>query len=705
MATKAKKKKLDVKVESSLTPNVIALQKSKVIIGDDVSVDNRIPVATVQAHLMQYRYMLTQEAFDQLSKCDLSVIEQFHNEAIEWLKTMMGGKTTPKPLYKNFPEEVMSKSDCELYYNALLYYWTESAWRPHSVEMEKPVEFEKVKYTMLKPIDKAGFDKIFTDLVSINTSLTPQDLLVVEWFAANRENLAEIMPQAIPFKENLMTLASMGIEVPIKTPTDVLRIAVHMSGGDISLPAVPPKKVKQRYYGTVDNPERAKFRFRNFSRKERRYLLGLLEKTHCNPAEMVLKDQRWVRLGEILHPGDFKDQFPRSFAAFDKIRNTKVRSWYSKLTKVLYTDLNLEEGLKILSERPGEFVRRLDWLFRTFDDKKSLDILYPYLEQVMEKASNKVLFEVYTHFEKRNEPVTGRSVFIKGARKKTPLPNLPALKPGIVENIHSSLFVALRTKFSKLESLGNVWIDEELKKIPVPTNMRSLNLSLKPVVRGTRTPFDNPDAKVIRPFVHWKGPVDLDLSCTFVGTKAATTLSFSNLKVGKSCHSGDVRHQHGPCAEYIDIQIEDAIANGYQYAVVDLRNFDGGSLKKHDAVFGMMEREHPTSNKTWLPETITGAQQLEASGGASLIGILDLATKEYIHLDLDSSGITARGDIKSILAMINEYAKPPKFSVYDLLLMHAEARGKLVTLDDKVDTMFRFEDFANSYELTGKYML
>lgn len=533
---------------------------------------------------------------------------------------------------------------------------------------------------------------------------------VVKWFAANRENLSEIMPETIPFKENLMTLASMGIDVPIKTPTDVLRIAVHMSGGDVSLPAVPRKYKKAGRYsygqgGKTLNPDREKFKFRNFSRKERRYLLGLLEKTHCNPAEMVLKDQRWIRLGEVLHPGDYKEKFPRSFNAFDRIRNTKVRSWYSKLTKVLYKDLNLEEGLKILSERPGEFVRRLDWLFRIFDDKKSLDILYPYLEQMMEKTSNKVLFEVYTHFEKRNEPVTGRSVFIKGARKKTPLPNLPALKPGIVENIHSSLFVALRTKFSKLESLGNVWIDEELKKIPVPTNMRSLNLSLKPVVRGTRTPFDNPDAKVIRPFVHWKGPVDLDLSCTFVGTKSVTTLSFSNLRVGKSCHSGDVRHQHGPCAEYIDIQIEDAIAAGYQYAVVDLRNFDGGSLKKHDAVFGMMEREHPTSNKTWLPETITGAQQLEASGGSTLIGILDLATKEYIHLDLDGSGITARGDIKSILAMINDYAKPPKFSVYDLLLMHTEARGRLVSLDDKVDTMFKFEDFANSYELTGKYML
>jgi hypothetical protein len=73
-----------------------------------------------------------------------------------------------------------------------------------------------------------------------------------------------------------------------------------------------------------------------------------------------------------------------------------------------------------------------------------------------------------------------------------------------------------------MDSLGNCWIDEELKKIPLPTNMRSMNFSTKPIIRGQRGPLDNPDAKVIRPFVHWMdkhGSEDLDLSVTFVGDK------------------------------------------------------------------------------------------------------------------------------------------------------------------------------------------
>ena len=74
-------------------------------------------------------------------------------------------------------------------------------------------------------------------------------------------------------------------------------------------------------------------------------------------------------------------------------------------------------------------------------------------------------------------------------------------------------------------------------------------------------------------------------------------------------------------------------------------------------------------------------------------------------LDIDSSGsVTARGDVKNTLKMIDQYAKPPKVSVYDLVLLHVEGRGKQVTLDSNVDNYFKMEDFMTSYEKTGKLM-
>lgn len=405
-----------------------------------------------------------------------------------------------------------------------------------------------------------------------------------------------------------------------------------------------------------------------------------------------------------LHVGEYKNAFPKAFDAINKIRNEKVKTWYSKLNEAF--DKSLENGLKVLSERPGEFSRRIDWLIRT--NPNNVDLIMTYFSEAVKGTSNKVLFEVYNHFENRLEEKSDRSVMIKGARKRTPLPTLPALSNKIVETIHSKLFETLRDKFSTLDSLGNCWIDEELKKIPLPTNMRSMNFSSKPTVRGQRTPLDNPDAKVIRPFVHWMDPhgrEDLDLSVTFVGDKTVEVLSYSNIRVGKSVHSGDVRHKIGACAEYVDIDIKDALSRGHKYAVIDVRNFNGGSLKSVETSFGIMEREHPESNKTWLPETLSSCSYLESTSSVTLISIIDLVTKEYIMLDIDSDGTTyARGDIKNTLKLVEEYSKLPKVSVYDLVLLHVEGRGKQVTLDHNVDTYFKYEDFMNSYEETGKLM-
>lgn len=690
-------------MKNKLTKNIVALQKGLVVPPND-GMDNRIAVATVQSHLMEWGYMLDQDAFFELSKSDLSFITKFNDEVISYLKEVMGGKRNYQPLYKNFPQEVMSMSDFELYINAILHYWSNGEWEPSTVTYEKPIKFEKIKYNLIKFGTQERFSQIFTDLVSINTSLSPQDLNIVKWFVESGEKL--VFPDVIPFKENLCTLAGMGIEgLPVKTPTDVLRIAVHLSGGDISLPKVPEKKVRANRWTTlhVENPEREKFKFKKFTRKERKYLLGLLENTNCDPKEMALKDQRWVRLGEILHPMEYKKLYPKAANVFNKIRNEKVKTWYGILEDSFKK--GLEEGLKVLSQRPGEFSRRIDWLIRTYP--KQVELIMSYFSEAVKGTSNKVLFEVYNHFENRLEDNNNRSIMIKGSRKRTQLPSLPRLKSETVEMIHSRLFETLRDKYSKLEPLGNCWIDEELKKIPLPTNMRSMNFSTRPLLRGQRTPLDNQDAKVIRPFVHWfdkDGGEDLDLSATFVGEKSREVLSFSHLKVGKSVHSGDVRHRQGPCAEYIDIDIQDALNRGFKYVVIDVRNFNGRTLKSVESTFGIMEREFPESNKTWLPETISGCQNLESESVNTLITIIDLETKEYIMLDVDSNGITASGDIKNTLKVIEEYSKLPKVSVYDLILLHVEGRGKQVTLDNNVDTYFKLEDFMTSYEETGKLM-
>ena len=500
------------------------------------------------------------------------------------------------------------------------------------------------------------------------------------------------------------------VKLPKLTVTDVLRIAVHMSGGNISLPKVPPAEVRMNRWSSYRsaNPEREKFKFKKFTRKERKYILSLLEQTNCDARESALKDKRWIRLGEILHPGEYAKQFPKAFEMFDDIRNTKVKTWYGEVEEAFKKDFNM--GLSKLSERPGEFMRRLDMLMRKAgSDSKKVAAVSGILKEIGTDVSNKVLYESYGHFEKRTSPVTNRTIMVKGSRRRTTLPYLPALSSYMVKNIRDSIMRSLSEKVSKLEKLGNVYIHEDLKKIPLPTNMRSMNPSLKPVMRGQRVPIGNQDAKVIRAFVHWfdeYGNQDIDLTATFMGMGKIKHVGWNgdhNSDIG--CYSGDVRHRQGACAEYIDVNVGAALKAGFKYVVLDARNYNGGPFTDlKECVFGYMEREHPKAGDAHWAPSIQNAIQLQSQSSTTLVAAIDLETQEYIFLDIDANGIpVASANFEAIMTALKPYTEEPSFSVYDLLKIHADARGKHVKTEKNADLVLNMESFPSYLEI-GQWM-
>jgi hypothetical protein len=719
----------------SLTKNIVQFRSNFVNLPKS-NEDNRGMAMSVMSELMQFGYILSAEAIDNISAASRENIISFHNDVISYLKFLTGAGRNYTPFWGGFPQQVMEKSEFELWMHQIIYYFSNATYEPTEWTKQKPTAFEQPKYTKISLGSEEQFEKIFTSRVSVNQSLTPEDLDVVKFFVESGSALR--FPDQIPFKENLCTLAAMGLDVPVKTVTDVLRIAVGMSGGDVSLPKVPHKLVKMNRWSShrSENPARENFKFKKFKRSERKIILSLLEKTNCDVKEAVLKSQRWVRLAEILHPGEYKNQFPKSFSLFNQIRNEKVQSWYGQVNTAF--DNSFENGLEVLSERPGEFMRKLDWLVRAempskkkkrntqfsilekyasdkTNDKTSLeirqDLALDALKKVVLKVSNKVLYEAYSHFENRYVGTSNRSIMVKGSRKRTPLPELPALSSDIIQTIQKIIVGALIEKFSKLEKLGKVWIDEELKKIPMPTNMRSINPTLKPTVRGQRTPIGNQNSKVIRAFVHWfdeKGTIDIDLHGFLIGETRRENIGWnSNHKTGYGCFSGDIIARQGACAEYVDVNIDNALRDGLRYLVVTVNNFRGGSLSDiTDCVAGTMEREFAEANMNFVPATLSNCMRLTSPASTSLMCVVDLETREYIHLDLDVDGIPiASHQASEILNSIKPYLELPKFSVYDLLLLHVQGRnGELVDNTEKADVYFSFEEFSESYIRTLELM-
>lgn len=206
-----------------LTKNIVLFQKGLICL-PNAAVDNRSLAITVQAELMKFGYMLDQDAFLQLGKADKADIVDFNNEVISYLRYMTGGDRAYAPFYPGFPEQVMEMTESDLWFNQFIYYWSNCKFEVQPWMKPFKTAFETVKYKMLTAGTEESFQKIFTGLVSAGQSLTPQDLDVIKWFVAAKQIL--IFPDTIPFKENLCTLAGMGLDVPVKTPTDVLRIKI-----------------------------------------------------------------------------------------------------------------------------------------------------------------------------------------------------------------------------------------------------------------------------------------------------------------------------------------------------------------------------------------------------------------------------------------------------------------------------------------------
>jgi hypothetical protein len=97
---------------------------------------------------------------------------------------------------------------------------------------------------------------------------------------------------------------------------------------------------------------------------------------------------------------------------------------------------------------------------------------------------------------------------------------------------------------------------------------------------------------------------------------------------------------------------------------------------------------------------------LQSQSTNTLVTILDLQTKEYIFIDEDTNNCpVAVLDSKNIIDVINHYSQLPAVSVFDILLLHTEARGMLVGSKQDADTCFMVKDFTNSYEDIAKMML
>lgn len=713
--------------------NIILRRKNRVFINDDdmlkslsaaTGEKNKQIVATMNKNIEVFGYTMSEALFDKLVHMKAKNREVVYDVLVNGLKELTGADKVYNPMYPNFPESVMERDDFELYFNAIVHYWSFGTLLPYEEKKERAPLFNTAKVKVLEAGSFDDLNDIFNNLCASKTSLSKSDVDDMIFIL----NSAKVtLPDEIPFKENAACICRLLVDTGVdtdgslcrkyvKTATDVLRLVTAMSDGDVSL---------------AENTK-----FRNLKRSERRVIMNLLAGCGNASEDMSRYAGRWIRVGEKLHPGEFakNGRYAKVVQAFGVIRNDgKIQSFAGRVdAAVVSGDVNTVVSL--LKKRPGEFARRIDFLLRTFDKDADRKTVIMSFASVAKDVSSTVLLQVREHFINKLDGSDdmrvffpkgnlARSYYVKNAKTETVPEDAMKMVIAVCES-------ALVNIYGNREFLGKVYIDEALKDYTVPFSLRSAGKTMTAVSRGSRIAIDD-NTKVIRPFIWWTNTkddiIDVDLSVAVFADdwNCLEHVSYTNLKSNRFgiYHSGDIRNG-GPVdgegvAEFIDLDIEKALSAGARYAVFNVYNFSNENFSKMEhAAFGFMTRSDMNSGEIFEPSTVKQRMDLASATTTCIPVIFDLKERVFVWCDMALTadhvrdgygGINVESNLPSVVVTCKAMVDVKKPNLYDLFTFNAKARGVITDNPDEADIRFGLDDNCDVKPsdidvIVGKYL-
>ena len=552
-----------------------------------------------------------------------------------------------QPFYPDFPIQVHSASEATLLVNAALHYLGDVVgvrilpdYRPSPRE---PLPGDDGALTELGLATTQDLERIVADLVAQATPFSAQDRV-------DLTALRDFGPEAAPHvvvKENLavltVTFPDLDFSASYRTVTDVLRLAVALAGGDVSL-AEP-------------------CRFPSFSRAQRRRLLGLLDAVgqtqdgRDSVEEMSRRSERWKRLARHLRPGDYARRFPRAAALLHQVASGDAEAGFTSRLEEALARHDVEGALRLLATRPGVFARRLNHLLRLCTDDAARERVVAEFAEVAPEVSLPVLVRLWEYFSSPGpEALPWRVVAIKAPTGTKTTLIASTRRPGPAD---AAVVHAVEEALRQRKRLGRIAVDQGLYEgYTAPVGLRSASPGLRTAGRGTRLPL--PEGETIRFFLHWRdlpenpaeasgpaGPaaaedrdtrVDLDLSAFFVSEDFTSTeqIAYYNLRSTAAVHSGDLTSAPDGAAEFIDVTLAEALRQGWRYVVMTVHSFSHHQLSEVPECWaGAMARgADPQSGEVFEASTVMQRLDLVSPTFNATPFVIDLAERRLIWWDL-----------------------------------------------------------------------
>lgn len=699
---------------------ILLRRKNKVILGiGTAKVANDRCITTIMKNIEELGYTFSREVFDVLRTYSVNELTEFYLELKAALMKLKGANVVYMPMYADFPKGVMDAHFSELYINAMVHYWSDGILYPKNhrkrVNDRLPL-FDETKVKVLQLGSEADVRQIFDNICTSRTSISRTDREDIAYLFET-ENMK--LPDNIPHKENAAYISALYLQKKplanvselrkyVKTATDVLRLVTAMSDGDVSL---------------AENT-----RYKSFTRRQRRMIMELLSGCPNIEGDMLRYKERWIRIGERIHPSEFDCsrytlEYDRAINAFDKLRNNRKIETFAGKVEFDLAYGEYESALAELVKRPGELARRLDQLLRVAHKESVIRSF----ASVAEKVSTPVLLQVREHFLHRAEQADVRVFFPKGSLAKchSERNNLPDIDEKYCQEVIRICENALVKIYGQREPMGKVYLPEDYRNYVVPFSQRSASKAMKTIVRGSRLPMDS-QTNAVRAFIWWtnmdkcdfesydSGRIDIDLSAAIFDENwnYIEHVSYTNLKSAKykACHSGDIVNG-GPVdgdgvSEFLDVDVDSVVRCGARYVVYQVYSFTCQTYADMPhAMFGWMERADVDSGEIYEPKTVEQKLDLTADSMVCIPVIFDCVKREFIWCDMNMSlsgihanigGNNLESNLSGVAAVCYSMVNVKKPDLYDLIALNVMGRGVLVDNREDADIVFDTELYLNN---------
>jgi len=637
--------------------------------------NNDEALATIALNIAYYGKGLSQEAFNKLKLLDTDALVSWWEEIECNLKKITGAdKNMDKHIvYKNFPKEVLDKSEMEYWLPQILMYWGFPKELFCEEEKARPKLADKKQPVILHLANDNNYETLNQIMKSI--AKTPalwkktEELAIKEFYTF--VNISDIA-----FKENMVSYAkyllSKNIDIEMKSATDILRLAAAMSGADPSL--------------------KVKFKFKSFPNKLRKMFLKSLDKMSNLEDDISSRKETWKRFLFGLHAKS-DNKYKNVSRIVDLLYQDNLNSFNSQVEKML-TNKDVKV-LDLLSQRPGVFKRRLVHTIKLFGVQAAKRFVK---KDVLSKLTIYQLVSLKAFLNQKNNNIF-RTFPPKGNWSKLKIVTNTKMNKTNIKLVVDAIRAELSVRVPKVKIL-----DSKLASVKLPSSGDTVKYP-----KGTEI-FIPEDVKFLRISSYWQTvnnfTVWFDNGVNFFDSNwnGVSSICWNIPKVMDSkktvaAFSGDPVNSFTAdkkACQVIDIYMEN-LPEGIRYGVWNILCYSRVKFSQAKEVVGCLQwGNDPLTGKVFEPSRAQVTFPITGDYYSKFICVFDFLERKVIFLDANfkanvSSAQNNTLALQSIMPAYMEHLNSIP-SVYDVFQDSVNKKSKDLALYSDKDVSINGEN-------------